>query len=77
MHHISCIFPMDSLVHAKNNSYEDEEACMLAIQLATASILPMVLKSAIELDLLEIIAKAGSEAYVTPSELASMLPTSN
>ncbi|KAL8127678.1 hypothetical protein AgCh_014547 [Apium graveolens] len=37
----------------------------------------MVLKAAIELDLLEIIAKAGPDAYVTPNEVASMLPTSN
>lgn len=46
---------------------------MLAMQLATASILPMALKTAVELDHLEIIAKAGSRAYVTPTELASML----
>ena len=63
--------------YTKYDSYKDEEACMLAMQLATASILPMVLKATIELDLLEMIAKAGSEAYVTPTELASMLPTSN
>ncbi|KAK1392139.1 Caffeic acid 3-O-methyltransferase [Heracleum sosnowskyi] len=68
---------MDSMVHAKSNSYEDEEACLLATQLATASIPAMVLKTAIELDLFETIAKAGSGAYVTPSELASKLPTSN
>nr|AMY61252.1 caffeic acid-O-methyltransferase [Ligusticum sinense] len=56
---------------------EAEEACLFAMQLATASVLPMVLKAAIELDLLEIIAKAGPGAYVTPNELASILPTSN
>ena len=32
--------------------------------------LPMVLKAANEIDLLEIIAKADSRAYVTPNELA-------
>ncbi|KAK1392148.1 Caffeic acid 3-O-methyltransferase [Heracleum sosnowskyi] len=63
--------------HIKNTSSEDEEACLLAMQLGTASILPMVFKAAIELDLLEMIAKAGPGAYVTPTELASMLPTSN
>lgn len=68
---------MDSMMHTKTNSYEDEEACLLAMQLATASVLPMVLKAAIELDLLEIIGKVGPGAYVTPIELASMLPTSN
>ena len=55
----------------------DEEASLFAMQLASASVLPMVLKSAIELDLLEIIAKAGTGAYLSPSEIASQLPTIN
>jgi caffeic acid 3-O-methyltransferase len=37
----------------------------------------MVLKTALELDLLEIIAKAGPGAFLTASEIASHLPTSN
>nr|GEW01685.1 caffeic acid 3-O-methyltransferase [Tanacetum cinerariifolium] len=53
---------------------QDEEAFLFAMQLASASVLPMVLKSAIELDLLEIIAKAGPGAYVSPAELAAQLP---
>ncbi|XP_057462397.1 caffeic acid 3-O-methyltransferase-like [Actinidia eriantha] len=56
---------------------EEEEACLFALQLAFASVLPMVLKSAIELDLLEIMAKAGPGAYVSPSELAAQLSTTN
>ncbi|XP_050237154.1 caffeic acid 3-O-methyltransferase [Mercurialis annua] len=55
----------------------DEEANLFAMQLASASVLPMVLKSAIELDLLEIMAKAGPSALLSPSELASQLPTTN
>ncbi|KAA8540099.1 hypothetical protein F0562_026791 [Nyssa sinensis] len=55
----------------------EEEACLFAIQLASASVLPMVMKSAIELDLLEIMAKAGPGAYISPSELAAQLPTKN
>ncbi|XP_041012363.1 caffeic acid 3-O-methyltransferase-like [Juglans microcarpa x Juglans regia] len=55
----------------------DEEANLFAMQLASASVLPMVLKSAIELDLLEIMAKAGPGAYLSPSEIASQLPTTN
>lgn len=55
----------------------EEEACLYAMQLASASVLPMVLKSAIELDLLELIKKAGPGAYLSPSELASQLPTQN
>ncbi|GJX18734.1 DBC1/CARP1-like protein [Tanacetum coccineum] len=45
-----------------------------AVELASASVLPMVLKSAIELDLLEIIGKAGLGAYVSPVELVTQLP---
>ncbi|KAK4431250.1 Caffeic acid 3-O-methyltransferase 1 [Sesamum alatum] len=55
----------------------EEESCLFAMQLASASVLPMVLKSAIELDLLELIKKAGPDAYVSPAELAAQLPTSN
>lgn len=55
----------------------EEEAFLFAMQLASASVLPMVLKSAIELNLLALIAKAGPGAYVSPSELAAQLPTSS
>lgn len=55
----------------------DEEAALFAMQLASASVLPMVLKAAIELDLLELMAKAGPGAAVSPSELAAQLPTSD
>lgn len=58
-------------------SEEEEEACLFAMQLASASVLPMVLKSAIELDLLETMAKAGPGAFVSPTELAAQLPTQN
>ncbi|XP_050237151.1 caffeic acid 3-O-methyltransferase-like [Mercurialis annua] len=55
----------------------DEEANLFAMQLASASVLPMVLKSAIELDLLEIMAKAGPSALLSPADLASQLPATN
>jgi hypothetical protein len=55
----------------------DEEANLFSMQLASASVIPMILKSAIELDLLEIMAKAGPGAYLSPSEIASQLPTTN
>ncbi|KAL9163009.1 hypothetical protein ABFS82_06G014500 [Erythranthe guttata] len=60
-----------------DSSSEEEEACLFALQLASASVLPMVLKSAIELDLLELIKKAGPGAFVSPAELAAQLPTTN
>ncbi|KAI5650811.1 hypothetical protein M9H77_36816 [Catharanthus roseus] len=56
---------------------EEEEACLSAMRLASASVLPRVLKLAIELDLLELIKKSGTGAYVSPSELAAQLPTQN
>ncbi|KAL5738835.1 hypothetical protein ACOSP7_031596 [Xanthoceras sorbifolium] len=58
---------------------DNEEAAnyLFAMQLASGSVLPMVLKSAIELDLLEIIAKAGPGAFMSPKEMASHLPTKN
>ncbi|CAA2971229.1 caffeic acid 3-O-methyltransferase [Olea europaea subsp. europaea] len=55
----------------------EEEACLFAIQLGCASVLPMVLKSAIELDLLELIKKAGPGAFVSPAQLAEQIPTKN
>ncbi|KAL8519639.1 hypothetical protein ACS0TY_010535 [Phlomoides rotata] len=57
-----------------SSSPSEEEACAFAMQLVTASVLPAALKTAIELDLLELIKKAGS---VSPAELAAQIPTTN
>lgn len=54
---------------------EEEAACMFAMHLVGASFLPMVLTTAVELDLLEAISKAGPGAYVSPLELADQLPS--
>lgn len=59
------------------SSNEDEAAFMFAMQLARVSALPMALKAAIELDLLEIIAKAGPGAQLSTTQIASQLPTQN
>lgn len=59
---------------SQNEKQEEEEAFLFAMQLASASVLPMVLKSAIDLDLLETIAKAGPGAYVSAAQLAAELP---
>ncbi|KAG5229465.1 hypothetical protein OIU76_022755 [Salix suchowensis] len=48
-----------------------------ALLLVSSSVLPMVLKTAVELDLLEIMAKAGPGAFMSPSDIASHLPTKN
>ncbi|KAL2550848.1 Flavone 3'-O-methyltransferase 1 [Forsythia ovata] len=68
---------MENTREMHNRMEEEDEACLFAMQLASASILPMVLKSAIELDLLEIIKKAGPGAFVSASELVKQLPTKN
>ncbi|GJU45037.1 caffeic acid 3-O-methyltransferase [Tanacetum coccineum] len=49
------------------------ESILYAAQLATACTLPMVLKAAIELDLLEIIAKEGPDGSCSASELAAQV----
>ncbi|RWW52973.1 hypothetical protein BHE74_00040614 [Ensete ventricosum] len=56
---------------------EDEEACMHAAQLVSSSVLPMTLKAAIELQLLEIIVGAGPGARLSPADVAAQLPTTN
>ncbi|XP_078173140.1 flavone O-methyltransferase 1-like [Carex rostrata] len=59
----------------------DEEACMHALQLCSASILPMTLKAAIELDVLEILVKGCGGPYgkpiMTPIDVAAHLKTEN
>ncbi|CAH2047952.1 unnamed protein product [Thlaspi arvense] len=54
----------------------DEETSLFVMQLASASVLPMVLQSALELDLLEIMAKNTSH-QMSPAEIASHIPTKN
>jgi len=56
---------------------EELEAAMFAMQLVSFSVLPMVMKTAVELDLLETMAKAGPGAYVSPKDLAAQLKTTN
>ncbi|KAJ4965125.1 hypothetical protein NE237_016974 [Protea cynaroides] len=62
---------------SKEEQEEEEEAFLYAMQLTSFSVRPMVLKSTIELDLLEIITKAGAKAQVSPSEIDLHLPTHN
>jgi flavonol 3-O-methyltransferase/caffeic acid 3-O-methyltransferase len=52
----------------------DEEACTLALQLGSASIRSLTLKSAIELGLLETLVAAGGKA-LSPLEVVAQLPS--
>ncbi|KAL3531119.1 hypothetical protein ACH5RR_010441 [Cinchona calisaya] len=70
---------MGSIKNLKiNNVYNEEEEDFLRVmQLPSGLILPMVLKTAIELDMFEIIAKAGPDAQLSATEIASNLSTQN
>lgn len=57
--------------------YNDDEAFVVASQVSCSVALSMVLQAACELDLFQIIAKFGDGAHVSPSEIASRLPTQN
>ena len=56
---------------------EEDESCIQAMLFVSAHVLPTILNAAVELNLFEIIARAGPGAYVSPSEIASQLPTQN
>ncbi|PIA28374.1 hypothetical protein AQUCO_07000003v1 [Aquilegia coerulea] len=56
---------------------EEDEAYIYAMQLSHSSVVPMVLKAAIDLDVFEIIAKAGEGAYLSSTEIASQISTKN
>lgn len=66
---------MDSA--ANHVKAEEMNAALNALKLTSLSCLPMALKAAVELDLLEIIAKAGPGAHLSASDLATQLPTNN
>lgn len=55
-----------------NKGVEDNYS--YAMELASSSVLPIVLMAAVELKVLDIIAKAGPGAQLSPSEIASRLP---
>ncbi|XP_017976908.1 PREDICTED: caffeic acid 3-O-methyltransferase [Theobroma cacao] len=68
---------MDSLPDQQKMS-QNEMDFLLALRIATAPTLPLVLKAAIDLDLLEIMAAAtASNSMLSPTEIASRLPTQN
>ncbi|KAK8702857.1 hypothetical protein V6N13_021192 [Hibiscus sabdariffa] len=56
---------------------KEDEACLRALQYANSTVLPFALKTAIDLDLLEIIAKSGPGSKVSAAEIVSKLPAKN
>ena len=63
--------------HASKGQLDEQQVCDHAMQLASASVLPMTLKAAIELNILEIISLAGHGAQLLPEEIAAKLPSEN
>ncbi|KAG0473356.1 hypothetical protein HPP92_015213 [Vanilla planifolia] len=55
----------------------DEEACMYAMQLSSMVVLPMTLRVAVELGILEQIQAGGPDSYLTAEDLAARLGNSN
>ncbi|KAF9612270.1 hypothetical protein IFM89_038840 [Coptis chinensis] len=60
-----------------NGAVEMEDVNLSTMYLSMISAFPMVMRAAIELDLLEIISKAGPNAQLSPLQIASKLPTQN
>ncbi|KAK3194511.1 hypothetical protein Dsin_025821 [Dipteronia sinensis] len=62
-----------------NTQQEEEEEAYYsyANNLAMSVVLPMALRTAVELDVFNIIAKAGPGAKISPSEIATQMPTTN
>lgn len=62
-------------------SQADEEACLYSLQLASSCILPMTLKAAIELDMLEILVQGcggpSGKPLMTATDVTSRLNTDN
>ncbi|KAK6938401.1 Plant methyltransferase dimerization [Dillenia turbinata] len=59
-----------------DGAFDDAEVGKLAIRLANAGVLPMVLKSAIELNVIDLLVVEG-DAYLSASEIAGRIPTKN
>ncbi|CAL1363516.1 unnamed protein product [Linum trigynum] len=55
---------------------DDHDAELYAMQLATASVLPMAMKAAIELGVFDVINSAGPAASLSPAQIASQLAAS-
>lgn len=69
---------MESAKVLKEEEEEEDSDLLYAMQLASSIVLPMVLQSAMELGVFQIIAaKAGPGGFMSSDEIASHLPTNN
>ncbi|XP_017982533.1 PREDICTED: caffeic acid 3-O-methyltransferase isoform X1 [Theobroma cacao] len=71
-------YSVETQFHGNNDhSEQDEESFSCAMQLVNSTALPMSLHAAIQLEIFEIIAKAGPDAKLSPQEIGAHLPTQN
>ncbi|CAI9764911.1 unnamed protein product [Fraxinus pennsylvanica] len=68
---------MEILTKTPAHDEEESKRFTYATQLVTSSVLPMTLNAAMELNVFEILAKAGPDAQISPHEIASHMPTTN
>ncbi|XP_010442952.1 PREDICTED: indole glucosinolate O-methyltransferase 1-like [Camelina sativa] len=59
----------------KGEQEAEEEASLLARRLSNAASLPMVLKAALELGVIDTMVTVGDSLWLSPSEIAQRLPT--
>ncbi|XP_075473542.1 caffeic acid 3-O-methyltransferase-like [Primulina tabacum] len=62
---------------SENGVRREDASFLFAMQLASASVLPNVLKVALELDLLELMKKKGPGAFISSTELVAEITTNN
>ncbi|CAK7349873.1 unnamed protein product [Dovyalis caffra] len=68
---------IQTLPKLSKDEQEQEESFSFAMQLALGSVLPMAMQAAIELEIFEIIAKAGPDAKLSGFDISKQMPTSN
>ncbi|XP_074284530.1 caffeic acid 3-O-methyltransferase-like [Silene latifolia] len=69
---------MGSILGNENNvKMEENELCSFAMSITSGTVVPMVLNAVIELDVLEIIKRAGPGAFLTPAQIVTHLTTTN
>ncbi|XP_065867353.1 caffeic acid 3-O-methyltransferase-like [Euphorbia lathyris] len=66
-----------SKMDSKSNNPDEEQACLDAVLFSGSHVFPLVLHTAIELNLFNIISNSGPGAYLSASEIASHLPSTN
>ncbi|KAE8734768.1 Caffeic acid 3-O-methyltransferase [Hibiscus syriacus] len=68
----------ENQIEGNNKNWEhDEESFAYAGQIANSCAMSMSMHAAIQMDIFEIIAKAGPDAKLSPKDIAAHLPTTN